>query len=77
METKNFLLTFRTQELVDILPESMVGYYNGTESLIDQVARYSTDDALRKRMAERAYKEVISKHTFTFRFKEMFKFIGV
>lgn len=72
--TKNFLLELRTDEMVSLMPEDTIGYYDdNTDSLIEAVERYLGDDELRHQKAEKAYKLVHEKHTFMHRFIEMFR----
>lgn len=74
--TGNFLLTVRCKEFTDILSEDMVGYYDDSpEGLLTAVHKYLGDDDLRQKMAARAHTEVMAKHTFGHRFKEMFRII--
>jgi hypothetical protein len=73
--SNQFLLTMKTDEALNIFDETMVGYYTDMSTLIESISRYIKDDRLRKRMAEKSYKEVISKHTFSHRFDHMFKIL--
>lgn len=74
--SKNFLLTPRCPEFEDILDDSMIGYCDdNVESMIEAINRYSKNMNLRGEMANRAYKEVIQKHTFQHRFKKMFEIL--
>ena len=74
--TGNFLLTVRCPEFLDIFDENTVGYYDDNlESLKENVKRYLKDDEKREKMAEKAYKLVHQKHTFTHRFEKMFKIL--
>ena len=74
--TRNFLLTVRCPDFLEIFDEDMVGYYDDNiESLKEEVSRYLKDKDKRKKMATRAYKEVHQKHTFLHRFKKMFEII--
>lgn len=74
--TGNFLLTLKCPEFLGIFPEDTVGYYdNNIDSLKENVNGYLKDEKIRNKMAEKAYKLVHEKHTFTHRFKEMFKIL--
>lgn len=71
-----FLLTIRDDEFVNILNDDMVGYCgNYPEAMREEIDRYLKDDKLRVKMAKRAYREVIQKHTFMHRFQEIFKIL--
>ena len=75
--TRNFLLTIRCSEFLEIFDEDTIGYYDDNiESLQENVKKYLKDENLRKKMAKKAYKLVNEKHTYLHRFKEMFKIIG-
>jgi len=75
--SNNFLMTLRCDEFTSILDESMVGYFDDSiESMVESVSMYLKDKNKRKEMAFRAYKEVINKHTFLHRTKQMFSIIG-
>ena len=74
--TGNFLLTGKDEDFMDILDETMVGYYdNNIESLKDNIKRYLKDVALREKMSQRAHKVITENHTFGHRFREMFKIL--
>lgn len=74
--TDNFLLTLRSQESLDILDETMVGYFDdNVDSLREMVGKYLKDEKIRKEMTARAYHEVHEKHTFKKRFKQIFKIL--
>ena len=74
--TRNFLLTVRCPEFLDILPEDVVGYYDdNVESLKENVDKYLKDDHLRKSMSKKAYKLVHQKHTFRHRFEKILKIL--
>jgi spore maturation protein CgeB len=76
--TQNFLLTAMCGEFTDILGEDMVGYYDDSpEGLRTAVHEYLGNDALRQGMATRAHVEVMAKHTFGHRFREMFRVLEV
>jgi spore maturation protein CgeB len=76
--TCNFLMTARCDDFTDILGENMVGYYeDNIDDLRAVVNRYLKDDKLCRVMAKKAYIEVMAKHTFGHRFKEMFDIMGV
>lgn len=73
----SFLLTMRNEETLKIYDESMVGFYdNDPGSLREAVKFYLENDSVRESMAKKAMKEVQNKHTFSCRFKDMFKVIG-
>lgn len=75
--TNNFLMTVKCDEFVDMLDETMVGYFDdGIESMIEMVSKYLKDKNERERMSKRAYVEVVNNHTFSHRFKKMFNIIG-
>lgn len=75
--SNNFLMTVRCEEFLELLDESMVGYFDDDiESMKETVSRYLRDKAEREKMAMKAYKEVINNHTFSHRFKKMFDIIG-
>ena len=70
--TKSFLLLPRYPEFENILDDSMVAYCdNCPESMVEEIRRYTKDRRLREGMATLAYKEVMAKHTFHHRFKNM------
>lgn len=74
--TRNFLLTVRCPEFLDIFAEDTVGYYDDNiGSLKENIKKYLKDDNLRKKMAKKAYRLVYEKHTFYHRFKKIFKII--
>lgn len=73
--SKQFLLTMKSYETSQFFDETMVGFYKDIDTMREAVSRYMKDDRLRKTMAEKSYKEVISKHTFSQRFKSMFQIL--
>jgi len=74
--SRNFLLTVRTTEALNIFDESMVGYFDDNiPSMREEIYKYLRDDKIRFWMAVNAYKEAINKHTFYDRFKKMFEII--
>ena len=76
--TGNFLMTVRCDEFTDILGEDMVGYFDANfTDLRGKVAHYLNNPRLRAMMASKAHKEVINKHTYSHRFQEMFKIMGM
>ena len=76
--SKNFLIECRYTDFEELFDDSMVGYYeNSIESLNETINRFLKDDFIRRKMANASYHEAINKHTFSHRFKDMFKIIGV
>jgi len=75
--TNNFLMIAKCDEFIEILDETMVGYFDGSkESMIETASKYLKDKKVREKMTRRAHKEVINNHTFSHRFKKMFNIIG-
>ena len=76
--TNNFMVTGRCDDFLELLDETMVGYYDGNsiESLQETVERYLKDDFQRKQMSERSYKVTKEKHTYWHRFRDMFEIIN-
>jgi len=75
--SNNFLMTIRCEEFLEILDETMVGYFDDNiEDMKEVVAKYLKDEKEREKMSIRAYKEVINNHTQAHRFKQMFNIIG-
>jgi len=73
----NFLMTVRCEEFLELLDETMVGYFDGNiDAMIETVAKYLKDEKEREKMAMKAYKEIINNHTQMHRFKQMFDIIG-
>lgn len=69
----NFLITVRCDEFLELLDETMVGYFDdNVESMRETVAKYLKNEKEREKMAVKAYKEVINNHTQHHRFKQMF-----
>lgn len=74
--TGNFMLTLKCPEFLEIFGEDAVGYYeNNVESFKQEANRYLKDKDLRLKKSKIAYNIVHQKHTFTHRFKEMFKIL--
>ncbi len=72
--TGNFMLSLRHPDFLKIFGEDAIGYYDDNiDSFRQEVKKYLKDKNLRVKKAEIAYKIVHQKHTFTHRFKEMFK----
>jgi len=66
-----FLLTAKHDDFIDILDETMVGYYeDDIDSLIEEAGRYLENPELRKRMSQKAYDIICKKHTYGDRFGE-------
>ena len=75
--SNNFLMTVRNDEFINILDESMVGYFDDSiESMKESVSMYLKDEKRRNKMSFKAYQEVINNHTFLHRTKQMFNIIG-
>lgn len=71
--TGHFLLTAKWEDSLEILDDSMVGYYeDNIDSLKETASKYIKDDFLRNKMAKKAYKIVMNNHTYEHRFKQMF-----
>ena len=76
--TRNFLLTVRCPEFLEIFDEDTVGYYDDNiDSLRESVNRYLKDEHIRRKMEKKAYLLVHDKYTYLHMFKKMFKIIGV
>lgn len=74
--TRNFFLTIRDSEFLEIFDEDTIGYYdNSIESMKENIDKYMVDEDIREKMAERAYKVVHGSHTFMHRFEKMFKIL--
>lgn len=75
--SNNFLLSSKYSEALNILDETMIGYYDdNVESLKYTINKYIKDEKLRLKMSKKAYSEVLNKHTFHHRFKKMLYIIG-
>lgn len=74
--TCNFMLTLRCPEFLNIFDETMVGYYeDDAGSLKEMTRKFLAEPKKCQRMAEKAHKVVMEKHTFHHRFQEMFSII--
>lgn len=74
--TRNFFLTIRDPDFLEIFDEDTIGYYdNSIESMKENIDRYLVDKDIREKMAAKAYKMVHEKHTYFHRFQDMFKII--
>lgn len=73
----NFLMTVRCEEFLELLDETMVGYFDDNiDAMKETVAKYLKNEKEREKMAMKAYKEIINNHTQAHRFKQMLNIIG-